>query len=35
MIDAIILSERIRSLNVEGQLRDRLLQWVKITAKEL
>jgi len=35
MIDANILSERIRSLNVEGQLRDRLLQWVKITEKEL
>jgi len=35
MIDVIILTERIGSLNVEEQLRERLLQWVKITAEEL
>ncbi len=35
MIDVEILTERIRSLNVKEQLRERLLQWVKITAEEL
>ena len=35
MIDAKILTERIRSLNVKELLRVRLLQWVKITAEEL
>ncbi len=35
MIDAKILTERINSLNVKEQLRERLLQWEKITAEEL
>jgi len=35
MIDVNILTERISSLNVKEQLRERLLQWVKITAEEL
>jgi len=35
MIDARILTERIPSLNVKEQLRERVLQWVKITAEEL
>jgi hypothetical protein len=35
MIDAKILKERISSLNVKEQLRERLLLWVKITAEEL
>lgn len=35
MIDARILAERIRSLNVEEQFRERLLHWVNITAEEL
>ncbi|MBW2035464.1 MAG: hypothetical protein JRI94_18155 [Deltaproteobacteria bacterium] len=35
MIDVKILTERISSLNVKEQLRERLLQWVKITAEEL
>jgi len=35
MIDVQILTERIRSLNVTEQLRERLLLWVKITAEEL
>ena len=35
MIDAGILRERIRTLDVEVQLRARLLQWVKITEEEL
>ena len=35
MIDVKILTERIRTLNVKEQLRERLLQWVKITAEEL
>ena len=35
MIDVKILTERISSLNVKKQLRELLLQWVKITAEEL
>ena len=35
MIDVKILTERISSLNVKEQLRERLLQWVEITAEEL
>ncbi len=35
MIEAKILTKRITSLNVKEQLRERLLSWVKITAKEL
>lgn len=35
MIHAKILTERITSLNVKEQLREHLLQWVKITAEEL
>ena len=35
MIDVKILTERISSLNVKEELRERLLQWVKITAAEL
>jgi len=35
MIDVTILTERVSSLNVEDQLRERLLQWIKITAEEL
>ena len=35
MIDVKILTERIISLNVKELLRERLLQWVKITAEEL
>jgi len=35
MIDVEILTERISSLNVKEQLRELLLQWVKITAEEL
>jgi hypothetical protein len=35
MIDAKILIERINLLNVEEQLREILLEWVKISAEEL
>jgi len=35
MIDEKILMERINLLNVEEQLRERLLQWVRISAEEL
>jgi hypothetical protein len=35
MIDVRILTERIRTLNVKEQLRERLLQWVRLTAEEL
>ena len=35
MIDEKILTERVSTLNVKGQLRKRLLNWVKITAEEL
>lgn len=35
MIDVKILTERISSLNVKEQLRERLFQWTKITAEEL
>lgn len=35
MIDAKILTERVEALNVDEPLRERLLQWVKITAEEL
>jgi hypothetical protein len=35
MIDPEILTERVSSLNVEEQLRERLLHWVKMTAEEL
>jgi hypothetical protein len=35
MIDTKILKERVSSLNVKDQLRERLLQWITITAEEL
>jgi hypothetical protein len=35
MIDEKILAERIGTLNIEGQLRERLIRWVNITAEEL
>jgi hypothetical protein len=35
MIDARILTERIRLLKVDGRQRERLLQWVQNTAEEL
>ncbi|MBC8419912.1 MAG: hypothetical protein H8E10_15100 [Desulfobacterales bacterium] len=35
LINVKILTERIRTLKVKEQLRERLLQWVKITAEEL
>jgi len=35
MIDQMILAERIKFLNIEEQLRERLLRWVNITAEEL
>jgi hypothetical protein len=35
MISEKILTERINLLNVEKQLRERLLQWVQISAEEL
>jgi len=35
MINAKILTERIRLLNVEKELRNRFLQWVQISAEEL
>jgi len=35
MIDEKIIMERISLLNVEEQLRERLLQWVQISAEEL
>jgi len=35
MIDVKILTERISLLNVEEQLRERLFQWVQISAEEL
>ncbi|MBW1724010.1 MAG: hypothetical protein JRD87_02030 [Deltaproteobacteria bacterium] len=35
MIDVKIITKRISELNVEAKLRERLLQWVKITAEEL
>ncbi len=35
MIEEKILTERISSLNVKEQQRERLLHWVKITAEEL
>ena len=35
MIDVKVLDERIGSLNIDGQLRERLLRWVNITAEEL
>ena len=35
MIDVTILTERIKSLNVEKERRKILLNWVQITAKEL
>lgn len=35
MIEIELLVERISSLNVEDQLRERLLNWIKITAEEL
>ena len=35
MIDHRVLAERINSLKIEKQLRERLLRWVSITAEEL
>jgi hypothetical protein len=35
LIDSRILAKRIRSLNVKAQLKERLLNWVKITMEEL
>lgn len=35
MIDARVLTERIRLLRVDGRQRQRLLQWVQNTAEEL
>ena len=35
MIDVKILTERIKSLNVKEELRERLLQWVQISTLEL
>jgi hypothetical protein len=35
MIDVKILIERVSLLNLKDQLRERLLQWTKITAEEL
>ena len=35
MIDDKVLTERIGSLKIEGQLRERLMRWVNITAQEL
>jgi hypothetical protein len=35
MIDIKTLTERISSLDVEKQLRERLLHWTTITAEEL
>lgn len=35
MIDVKILIERVSLLNIKDQLRERLLQWTKITAEEL
>ncbi|KJS28624.1 MAG: hypothetical protein VR64_23905 [Desulfatitalea sp. BRH_c12] len=35
MIDVKGLFERVGSLNIEEQLRERLLRWVRITVEEL
>ena len=35
MLDVKILTERLGALKVEDRLRERLLQWIKITAEEL
>jgi len=35
MIDVRILTQRIRTLNVKEQLRERLLKWARLTAEEL
>jgi hypothetical protein len=35
MIDDKILAERIGALNIEEQLRERLIRWVIITTEEL
>ena len=35
MIDVKVLAERTGTLNIEKQLRDKLLRWVGITAEEL
>jgi hypothetical protein len=35
MIDDKVLTERIGSLTIEGQLRERLMRWVNVTAEEL
>jgi len=35
MIDAKILTERIGTLNIDEQLRERLIRWVNITVEEL
>jgi len=35
MIDVKVLAERIGSLKIEEQLRERLIRWVNVTAEEL
>ena len=35
MIDDKVLTERIGFLKIEGQLRERLIRWVNVTAEEL
>jgi hypothetical protein len=35
MIDDKVFTERIGSLKIEGQLRERLMRWVNITVDEL
>jgi hypothetical protein len=35
MIDDKVLTERIGSLKIEGQLRERLTRWINVTAQEL
>ena len=35
MIDASILMERVRSLNITEELKNKLIRWVQITAEEL
>jgi hypothetical protein len=35
MLDERVLAERIGSLNIEEQLRERLVRWVNVTAEEL
>jgi hypothetical protein len=35
MIDDKVLAERIGSLKIEGQMRERLMRWINVTADEL